>query len=321
MIFNLIDILLVTLVLLSVLNGYRRGFILSSLDLFGWVGSLLAGLRFYQPVAEWLAPRVDLWSEVWDQPIAFLLVAIATRALIHLLGYALLRRLPEDVHERRVNRTIGVLPGGVSGLITAAIVSSLLLALPLAEGLRERARESPAVNRLAVYTEQLETALVPVFDDAVAETLNRLTIRPESNERVNLPYTVAESRPRPQLETEMLELVNEERRAAGLTTLAHDPELVEVARRHSADMWARGYFAHETPEGRDPFDRIREANVGFLVAGENLALAQTVRVAHTGLMNSPGHRANILRPEFGRVGIGIMDGGIHGIMVTQNFRN
>ncbi len=38
-------------------------------------------------------------------------------------------------------------------------------------------------------------------------------------------------------------------------------------------------------------------------------------------MNSPGHRANILYPEFGRVGIGIMDGGIRGLMVTQNFRN
>jgi len=38
-------------------------------------------------------------------------------------------------------------------------------------------------------------------------------------------------------------------------------------------------------------------------------------------MNSPGRRANILRPQFGRVGIGIMDGGVHGLMVTQNFRN
>ena len=119
----------------------------------------------------------------------------------------------------------------------------------------------------------------------------------------------------------MLELVNSERIAARLHPLAPDPELTEVARRHSADMFARGYFAHVTPEGRDPFERMREAKVGFLAAGENLALAPTVQVAHTGLMNSPGHRANILRPQFGRVGIGIMDGGIHGLMVTQDFRN
>ena len=47
----------------------------------------------------------------------------------------------------------------------------------------------------------------------------------------------------------------------------------------------------------------------------------TLPIAHNGLMNSPGHRANILRPEFGRVGIGIMDGGLRGLMVTQKFRN
>jgi uncharacterized protein YkwD len=119
----------------------------------------------------------------------------------------------------------------------------------------------------------------------------------------------------------MLDLVNEARAENGLPPLAPDPELTEVARRHSADMFARGYFAHDTPEGRSPFDRMKDANVRFLTAGENLALAPTVSIAHRGLMNSPGHRANILRSQFGRVGIGIMDGGMRGLMVSQEFRN
>jgi uncharacterized protein YkwD len=38
-------------------------------------------------------------------------------------------------------------------------------------------------------------------------------------------------------------------------------------------------------------------------------------------MNSPGHKANILRPNYGRLGIGILDGGIHGLMISQEFRN
>jgi uncharacterized protein YkwD len=66
---------------------------------------------------------------------------------------------------------------------------------------------------------------------------------------------------------------------------------------------------------------MREGGVRFLAAGENLALAPSLQVAHNGLMNSPGHRRNILDHQFGRVGIGIMDGGIRGLMVTQNFRN
>ena len=321
MTFNAIDVVLVVLVLLSVLNGWRRGFIVGVLDLLGWILSLLAGLRFYQPLARWLGPRVDLWSDVWDQPIAFLLLATAVGLAVHLISDALVRGVREDIHERVINKVLGLVPGLANGLITATIVAALLLAIPLNEGLRERVRGSSLVNQLAVYAERLETALAPVFNDAIAQTLNLLTIQPESDERVTLPYTVADSRPRPDLEAEMLRLINRERIAAGLGPLAPDPELTEVARRHSADMFARGYFAHDTPENRDPFDRMREAGVRFLAAGENLAHGPTMQIAHTGLMNSPGHRANILRPQFGRVGIGIMDGGKRGLMVTQNFRN
>ena len=73
MTFNVIDILLVVLVLLSVLNGWRRGFIRGVLDLLGWMLSLVAGLRFYQPVARWLGSRVGVLPEVWDRPVAFIL--------------------------------------------------------------------------------------------------------------------------------------------------------------------------------------------------------------------------------------------------------
>lgn len=318
---NAIDIVLVLVIVLSLLNGYRRGFVHGMLDLAGWVLSLIAGLRYHQPVAQWLGPRIDLWSEVWDQPIAFILVAVITGVLVHVIGYLFLRRLPEDIHERRVNQFFGLVPGFINGLITAAILSALLLAIPLSEGLSSRTRDSAVANRLAVYAERLEGALRPVFGEAIARSLNLLTIHPDSNERVNLPFTVETSRPRPDLEKQMLDLVNQERQAAGLPPLAADPELTEVARRHSADMFKRGYFAHDTPEGRTPFDRMREANVRFITAGENLALAPTISVAHNGLMNSPGHRANILRKEFGRVGIGVMDGGMRGLMVSQEFRN
>ena len=318
---NPIDILLVIVIVLSLLNGYRRGFIHGMLDLAGWVLSLLAGLRYYHPVASWLGPRIDIWPEVWDQPIAFVLVAVLVGVLVHLIGYALMRRLPQDVHENQVNRLFGLLPGFANGVITAAILSALLLAIPLSEGLSERTRDSAVANRLAVYAERLEGQLRPVFGEAIARSLNLLTIRPDSNERVTLPFTVEKTRPRPDLEKQMLDLVNQERQKAGLNALAADPELTEVARRHSADMFARGYFAHDTPEGLTPFDRMRAANVRFLTAGENLALAPTLSVAHTGLMNSPGHRANILRKEFGRLGIGIMDGGMRGLMVSQEFRN
>lgn len=318
---NAIDLLLVVAVVLSLLNGYRRGFVHGVLDLTGWALSLIAGLRYYQPIARWFGAHVNVWSEVWDQPIAFILIAVFVSVIVHLIGHALLTRLPKDIQERSVNQVLGLLPGFVNGVILAAILSALLMALPLSEGLSERTRDSVLANSLAVYAERLEARLRPVFGEAIGRTFNLLTIRPDSDERVTLPFKVTNVRPRPDLEQRMLDLVNQERARAGLRPLVADQELTEVARQHSTDMFARGYFAHDTPEGLSPFDRMRAANVRFGTAGENLALAPTLSVAHTGLMNSPGHRENILRPQFGRVGIGIMDGGMRGLMVSQEFRN
>lgn len=317
---NAVDLILLALIVFSVVNGWRRGFILGLLDLIGWAICLIAALRFYQPLAAFIS-KLQLWSDVWDQPVAFILIACITAIAFQFLGHALLDRMPKDIHERSANRLLGTIPGFANGLITAALLSAVLLAIPLNETLRESARSSILVNRLAGHTEKLETALRPVFNEAIAKTLLMLTVQPESNERVNLPYKVPVSQPRADLESRMLQLVNKERVAAGLRPLAPDPEATEVARRHSSDMFARGYFAHEDPEGRDAFDRMRESGVQFQMAGENLALAPTVQLAHTGLMNSPGHRANIMHGGFNRVGIGIMDGGSRGLMVTQNFRN
>ena len=78
----------------------------------------------------------------------------------------------------------------------------------MSEGLSERTRDSALVNRLAVYAEQLEGQLRPVFGDAIARSLNLLTIRPDSDERVTLPFKVENTRPRPDLEKRMLDLVS-----------------------------------------------------------------------------------------------------------------
>jgi uncharacterized protein YkwD len=316
---NFFDVLLLLIVALNVWGGFRRGFILGLLDLMRWLTSFVAALCFYQAVANWLS-LVNDWTEVWNQPAAFILIVIFVSLIFHLLTGALLKRLPKEVHKHRFNHALGTLPGLLNGLITAAIVSSLLFSMPFSDGFQESLRESRAANALAGYTENLETALVPIFSEPLKQTLNRRTII-NPDERVDLPFKVENTRPRPDLEAEMLEMVNREREKAGLKPLAPDPELTEIARKHSADMFARSYFSHNTPENKTPFDRMKEANVRFLTAGENLALAPTLPIAHTGLMNSPGHRANILQPKFGRLGIGIMDGGRRGLMVSQEFRN
>ncbi|MEW6726083.1 MAG: CAP domain-containing protein [Bacillota bacterium] len=120
-------------------------------------------------------------------------------------------------------------------------------------------------------------------------------------------------------ELKMLELVNKERAANGLKPLAMDPQLVKLARMKAQDMIDNRYFAHESPTYGSPFDMMRKYGVTYRAAGENLAGASTVDSAHTNLMNSPGHRANILSPNYTKVGIGVVNGGPYGKMFVQMF--
>jgi uncharacterized protein YkwD len=316
---NWIDIGLLVIVILAVLHGFRKGFIMGALDLLSWAGSLVASFFCYPYVAH-LIDRVYSMG-VWTMPIAFLATLIAARLIFSVIVNALLSTTTEEAHTHSMNRFLGVIPGLVSGVIFAGIVSALLLAFPISDNIAEKTQESRIAPALATQVDWLETELSPVFDEAIKKSMNKLTVNPESSESVNLSYKVTNATVRQDLEAQMLEMINEERRKHGLNGLKPDPEMTIVARKHSRDMFERGYFSHTNPEGKSPFDRMREDGVTFLSAGENLALAKTLSIAHTGLMNSPGHRANILHPSYGRVGIGVLDGGRRGLMITQNFRN
>lgn len=122
-------------------------------------------------------------------------------------------------------------------------------------------------------------------------------------------------------EAQMLALVNQARTANGLAPFTLDVALSNVARAHSSDMVVRSYFSHTSPDGLSPFDRMTRAGITYRSAAENIAWAGSVAVSHESLMNSPGHRANLLNPGLNRIGIGIVRKDSLHIMVTQVFRD
>jgi uncharacterized YkwD family protein len=122
-----------------------------------------------------------------------------------------------------------------------------------------------------------------------------------------------------QAEQQMLDLVNRERVNLGLRPLQADLQLTRLARLKSQDMINKNYFAHQSPTYGSPFDMMRADGVTYRYAGENLAGAPTVDRAHSGLMNSSGHRANILNVNYTHIGIGAVSGGPYGMMFTQMF--
>lgn len=316
---NWTDLFLIVIILFFCWSGYQSGFLLGSLSLLGWLGSLYAAFAFY-PYTSHLLDKFSLSLGVWQLPFSFLITFIISRIVLSVIINAILRTTTSGMHRSALNHAAGIIPGFINGLIFAVIVASLLLSFPSAT-ISANAKSSKLADKFAMQAEWFNEKISPVFDKAINKSVNHLTIEPKSNEIVTLPFKTNHFKERKDLEIKMLALVNDERRKVGLQPLKPDTALQKVALAHSADMFERGYFAHYTPEGKDPFDRMRVAHVRFYLAGENLALAQTLAIAHQGLMNSPGHRENILRPGFGRLGIGILDGGFYGLMISQEFRN
>ncbi len=115
----------------------------------------------------------------------------------------------------------------------------------------------------------------------------------------------------------LVDLTNQDRTQEDLGTLTINPLLVEAAQAKANDMAEKGYFAHTSPEGVEPWHWIKEAGYSFSYAGENLAVnfsdSEDVVAAW---MDSPGHRANILSGKFTEIGIATAVGEYNGHKTT-----
>ena len=126
------------------------------------------------------------------------------------------------------------------------------------------------------------------------------------------------------IERRAFDMTNTMRLQSNLPPLIWDPELCRMARLHSEDMVRRGFFDHSTPEGHRLKDRAHAAGIAhFHVLGENIAYNQgfddpgAFTVGRW--MQSSGHRANILSPEFQQSAIGVFIAPDGTIYLTQEF--
>lgn len=317
---NWVDLLIIAIILFFVLEGVRHGFWVILADFFSFLGSLLISLRAYQFVAGLLRANFSLTPSI-SNALGFLITAILTEALLgYLFGHAI-TKLPKKYLKIKRQKILAILPALGEGLIIVAFILTLILGLPISPKIKLSATESKIGGHILEQTSGIESKINEIFGGVIEDSLTYFTIKPGSTERVVLEVAVQELLVDEVSEEEMFELVNKEREKAGLNKLSWDTEVVSVARAHATDMWERKYFGHVSPEGKDAGDRLTEAEVNYDYAGENLALAPTVSTAHVGLMNSEGHRENILEPKFNKVGIGVIDNGVYGKMFVQVFTN
>ena len=326
--FNWLDWLIVVSLALSAVDGVRRGLLLGVFDLASAAIALGIGLVGERGLGDWLDGLVPALSPALAHVVAFVVLLIVVQAIFAVtvgrLFLTAARKLA-DTPLGSLDRLIGLVPGLVRGLVTVALFLLPFALLPLVPLISQGIEQSSLGNRLVVAVLQI----MPTVEERLGQDLegglpSLVVAPPESDVETERPLpvgSVGDLAPDPAAEERMLELLNAERSRAGLRLLAADEPLREVARVHSLEMMRLNYFSHTSPTAGSPFDRMRAAGIRFVVAGENLAFAPNVDIAHQGLMNSPGHRANILRPEFGRVGIGVIRSQLQGSMFTQDFTN
>jgi uncharacterized YkwD family protein len=120
-------------------------------------------------------------------------------------------------------------------------------------------------------------------------------------------------------ETLMINLINSERKSAGLPPFNIDFELIRVARIKADDIATNQYFNHDSPIYGSPFKMLTDFSIPYKMAGENISGNNTVEAAQKSLMNSFSHKSNILSKDYNYLGVGIANDPRYGKIFVQMF--
>lgn len=315
---NWIDLIILIIFAYYISEAWRVGIWVILSDFIAFLMSLIVALFGYKIASNFVETSFSL-SHSLSNALGFLLVAAVTQSILS-FGFGLfVAKIPHKYWHKAWGKALAIFPALGEGIIIVSFLLTFILSFPVNPQVKQSVSESKIGGVLLAQTSRFEGTLNEIFGGVVQDSLTYLTIRPSSNESITLRSKPGNLQPDPQTENDMFRLVNEERKVAGVGPLKLRQELIPIARAHATDMWKRSYFSHYSPEGKDIGDRLDDARVSYMFAGENLALAPTLATAHHGLMNSPGHRANILEPSFKQMGIGVIDNGYEGKMFVQVF--
>jgi uncharacterized protein YkwD len=313
---NAVDLVIISVLLIFAFDGVGRSLVIETLDLISFLLAMLISFSFYNFPARFFEGQFNTPHGL-SLVLGFMVSWFLTESLFYIFVRFFISKLP---HFKIVfEKYLSIIPAILRGLIFIALILVVIATFPVQPKLKKSVQDSKVGNAILNNAYALEQPMKNVFGGFSDETLTFLTIKPKTNENINLGFKTSDFKIDERAEFDMLDLVNKERTIRGLNALKYDPILQKAARDHSADMFQRGYFSHYTPEGEDVANRGDKYSVEYIVIGENLAYAPTLETAHQGLMNSPGHRANILSAEFNKIGVGVMNGDAFGMMFTQVF--
>lgn len=320
----MLDAVIVVVLAVLLVRGWYRGFVREAMDLAGLLLGTVLAFRLGPLVGSVVAAMARI-SDDAARLIGGFIVLIATG-----IGAAVLTRVIERRFRlpglNQANRAGGAALALGSGVFLVILLLSLAVILPLPPAVSDTLDDSAIARSFTDPDGPPQEVFQSLSGDSIVSALLNLRevvgarrVVIEGDEVVEFPAADPDRLdPDPDSAGEIFAALNLARVQTGVDPLAFSPALAEVAQGHATEMYAGGYFSHVSPQTGDVGDRLAAAGIVFRVAGENLALAATPSDVHDGLMDSEGHRRNLLHPDYRRVGVAVVSGPL-GLMTVQVF--
>lgn len=323
MVGNYIDLITVLYLLLSLMDGMRKRSWDLLLNLLSVLAALVLAFLTFRFTSQLLESSFQIANAYANVAGFFLNMALFRFLFTALFGTMLEKTgLNLDVESLFLRRLMGALFSLVYGICTVFVMFSIFTSLALPGIMAAQLEKSEVGNFIKSDPLKINNKFEEVFGGlfkTAAGDFGFMTTKTGSEEKVDLGFKTLDVTEDAAAEKEMLALVNKERTSRGLKSLVMDETARTAARNYGKYLFKNGIFSHTDLEGKGPADRLKNYDISFMAAGENLAYAPGLEEAHRGLMESKGHRENILHPFFGRVGIGVIDSGLHGKIFVQEF--
>ena len=317
----IVDVVIVLILVLAGITGHQRGLIHQIFELVCLLLATVTALLAYGDVGIFVRDWIPL-SLSLTNTMAFILIWVVSETVYSLfVRVFILSRLQKEFLLQEVNEFGGMILGITKTAIVLAVALLLFAGMPLQASIKRTVTDAYIPNFLLMSTGLGQAWMADSLGRDAGDSLNVYTSQANaySDKTTNLGFSTTAVKVSADSEEALLDLINHERVAKSLPPLTMNQKARAVAREYAAKMLADGRFGYVDLQGNTPFMRLRAGNVVFDAAGENLASAPTVQLAHQGLMNSPSHRDNILSPYYHTVGIGVVDAGIYGLMVVEDF--
>ncbi len=304
----MLDFVLGAFLVALIVRGWLKGFVREALDVVTLLLGAVIAFRAAGTVGSVISAMSGLSPEVGrlvGGVVAFLAISVGA-AVVSGLIHRTIRRLPAMT---TLNRLAGAALGGVYALVLATLALTLVSIAPMPEPVTDAVEESTFAATLTDPHGPVQSGVEVIAGDRVMQTV--ISLRRLFGQRVVVgDGTVAlppaeHTKPSAGAARAVYEALNKERVSEGLDPLAWSEDLAVVAVGRAESAYRSGTLV---PEGPDIEEKLRLVGIPSSQRGENIALAATPDGAHEALVASESHRAELLRVDYRRVGVGVVEG-------------